>query len=77
MFRIASGDNFTLVLDDEGGLMLLGVNPNNNSGKAVNMSLDLEKTTIPGIDGIVTEIAAGGRHISVLAPKRFAYSSLL
>jgi len=77
VFRIASGDNFTLVLDDEGGLMLLGVNPNNNSGKAVNMSLDLEKTTIPGIDGIVTEIAAGGRHISVLAPKRFAYSSLL
>ncbi|GMH83356.1 hypothetical protein TrVE_jg6489 [Triparma verrucosa] len=79
VFRIAAGDNFTLVLDDEGGLMLLGVNPNNNSGKPVNMGLDLEKLekSIAGVDGIVTEIAAGGRHISVLAPKRFAYSSLL
>jgi hypothetical protein len=39
--------------------------------------LEIEKAGINGVDGIVTEIAAGGRHIAVLAPKRFAYSSLL
>ena len=61
------------MLDDEGGMMLLGANPNHVSGKAVQMSLDLEKVGLQGVDGIVTEISAGGRHVSVLAPKRFAY----
>ncbi len=77
VFRIAAGDNFTLVLDDQGALMVIGVNPLGTTSRATTTGLDIEKMGISGVDGIVTEIAAGGRHIAVLAPKRFAYSSLL
>ncbi|GMI29199.1 hypothetical protein TeGR_g9245 [Tetraparma gracilis] len=79
VFRIAAGDNFTLVLDDEGSLMVIGVHPIHSNGKnaMTGQGLEIEKAGINGVDGIVTEIAAGGRHIAVLAPKRFAYSSLL
>ena len=78
VFRVAAGDNFTLVLDDEGDLMVVGVNPKDSgSMKPIMKGLDIEKVGINGVDGLVTEIAAGGRHIAVLAPKRFAYSSLL
>jgi alpha-tubulin suppressor-like RCC1 family protein len=77
VFRIAAGDNFTLVLDDEGGLMVVGVHPIMSNGRSVQDGLDIDKVGINGVDGLVTEIAAGGRHIAVLAPKRFAYSSLL
>lgn len=59
--------------------MVIGVHPIHSNGKnaMTGQGLEIEKAGINGVDGIVTEIAAGGRHIAVLAPKRFAYSSLL
>ena len=81
VFGIAAGDNFTLVLDDEGNLTIVGVNPVLSTTTVVTTNLDISKVDptcarIAGVDGLVTQIAAGGRHVAVLAPKRFAYESL-
>jgi len=77
VFRIAAGDNFTLILDGEGSMMLIGANPiNDNCDEGCMMPLNLQNSDIKGVDNIVTSIAAGGRHIGVLAPKRFPASTL-
>ena len=77
IFRIAAGDNFTLILDGEGAMMLIGANPvNEGSEEGCMIPLVLHYSDIKGVDNIVTGVAAGGRHIGVLAPKRFPASTL-